>query len=64
MGSLFQSHINDNEPGAALLVSYDSKMLIVKGYGLRDLESKAPITANTNMRNATGACHFPALSYN
>ncbi len=60
--SLFNTHINLNEPGAALLVSYDGKMLIGKGYGLRDLETKERITKNTNMRMASVSKQFTDLS--
>lgn len=42
---LFNANIGENEPGAALLVAYDGEMLIGKGYGLRDLENKKPVTA-------------------
>ena len=60
--SLFNSKIGKNEPGAALLVSYDGKMLIGKGYGLRDLESNELIIINTNMRMASVSKQFTALS--
>lgn len=60
--SLFDAHINLDAPGAALLVSYDGKMLIGKGYGLRDLETKEPITKNTNMRMASVSKQFTDLS--
>lgn len=60
--SLFKAHINTDAPGAALLVSYDGEMLIGKGYGLRDLETKEPITNNTNMRMASVSKQFTDLS--
>lgn len=60
--SLFNAHINLDAPGAALLVSYDGEMLIGKGYGLRDLETKAPITKSTNMRMASVSKQFTDLS--
>jgi len=59
--SLFNSKIGINEPGAAVLVSYDQKMIIGKGYGLRDLETKTPITINTNMRMGSVSKQFTAL---
>ena len=62
LDSLFNAHINVNEPGAALLVSYDGKMLVGKGYGLRDLETKKPITKSTNMRMASVSKQFTDLS--
>lgn len=59
--SLFNSKIGENEPGAALAVSYNKEMLIGKGYGLRDLETNKPITLNTNMRMASVSKQFTAL---
>ncbi|NOY48185.1 MAG: beta-lactamase family protein [Chlorobi bacterium] len=60
--SLFNSEVEENEPGAAILVSYDGKMIIGKGYGLRDIENNKPITTNTNMRMASVSKQFTALS--
>ena len=60
--SLFNAHIGENEPGAALLVAYDGEMLIGKGYGLRDLENNKPVTATTNFRMASVSKQFTALS--
>lgn len=59
--SLFNSQINENAPGAALLVSYNSEMLIGKGYGLRDVNGKHPITSDTNIRMASISKQFTAL---
>lgn len=60
--SLFNSEIDKNEPGAAILVSYDGKMIIGKGYGMRDLEGKEPITKSTNMRMGSVSKQFTALT--
>lgn len=62
LDSLFNLNIDANGPGAAILVSYDGEMLIGKGYGLRDLESKDPITPSTNMRMASVSKQFTALN--
>jgi len=59
--SLFNSEVGQNEPGAAILVSYDGEMIIGKGYGLRDVENNEPITASTNMRMASLSKQFTAL---
>jgi len=59
--SLFTSNIEKNEPGAAVLVSHNQEMIIGKGYGLRDLETKTPITINTNMRMGSVSKQFTAL---
>lgn len=60
--SLFNSEIGENEPGAAILVSYDGEMIIGKGYGMRDLEGKEPITKSTNMRMGSVSKQFTALT--
>lgn len=59
--SLFNSEIDDDEPGAAVLISYDGEMIIGKGYGLRNVETKQPITVTTNMRMASVSKQFTAL---
>jgi CubicO group peptidase (beta-lactamase class C family) len=59
--SLFKLNIDADGPGAALLVSFEGEMLIGKGYGLRDLETKAPITPATNMRMASVSKQFTDL---
>ena len=60
--SLFNSNIKENEPGAALLVSYNGQMIIGKGFGLRDLGTKEPITKSTNMRMGSVSKQFTALT--
>jgi len=60
--SLFNSNIEENEPGAALLVSYEGQMIIGKGFGLRDIETKEPITKSTNMRMGSVSKQFTALT--
>ena len=60
--ALFNAEIGDNEPGAALLVSYDGKMIIGKGYGLRSIKDKKPITKSTNMRMGSVSKQFTALA--
>jgi CubicO group peptidase (beta-lactamase class C family) len=60
--SLFNSKIGENEPGAAILLSYNGEMLIGKGFGLRDIEAKKPITSNTNMRMGSVSKQFTALA--
>lgn len=62
LDSLFNTYISPDDPGAALMVAYDGEMLVGKGYGIRDLESKAPITKNTNMRMASVSKQFTNLS--
>ncbi|OZV70541.1 serine hydrolase domain-containing protein [Winogradskyella aurantia] len=61
LDSLFNLKIGINEPGAALFIAHNQEMIIGKGYGLRDLENKKPITINTNMRMASVSKQFTAL---
>jgi len=60
--TLFNAEIGVSEPGAALLVSYDGEMIIGKGYGLRSIEDKEPITKSTNMRMGSVSKQFTALA--
>lgn len=60
--SIYNDHIGEGEPGAAVLVSYDGEMVIGKGYGLRDLDKQEPITRSTNMNTASLSKQFTALS--
>ena len=60
--SLFNSEIGKNEPGAAILISYDGEMIIGKGYGMRSLEDQEPITKSTNMRMGSVSKQFTALT--
>ena len=60
--SIFNAHISENEPGAAILVSYEGQMIIGKGFGLRDLDGKKPITKSTNLRMGSVSKQFTALT--
>lgn len=51
----------DNEPGAALIVIKDGKLIIEEGYGLADLKTNTPITSATNFRLASVSKQFTAL---
>ena len=62
LDALYNEKIKTDEPGAALMVAYDGELLVGKGYGLRDLETKTPITASTNMRLASVSKQFTALT--
>lgn len=59
--SLFNSKINENEPGAAIAIAYNNKVLFKKGFGLRNIETNQPITPATNMRIASVSKQFTAL---
>jgi len=60
--SLFNSNIETDQPGAGVLVAYDGEMLIGKGFGLRDIPNKIPITSSTNMRTGSVTKQFTALA--
>jgi len=60
--SIFNKSINPNEPGVAILIAYDGKMLIGKGYGVKNLETKEPITKSTNMEMGSVSKQFTALA--
>ncbi|HKU16493.1 MAG TPA: serine hydrolase domain-containing protein [Steroidobacteraceae bacterium] len=49
-------------PGAAVLVLRDGQPLVRAGYGLADLETHAPVTAQTNFRLASVTKQFTAAS--
>ena len=59
--SLYNSHFDESSPGAALLILYDNQKIVNKGYGMRNLETNAPITPSTNMRSASMAKQFTCL---
>lgn len=61
LDSLYNVHFSENGPGAALLILYDGEKLVNKGYGLRDMENKEPITPSTNMRSGSMAKQFTSL---
>lgn len=61
LDSLYGAHFNENSPGAALLILYNGEKIINKGYGLRDLENKKPITPSTNMRSGSMTKQFTCL---
>ncbi len=47
VGVLMDDAIDDDEPGAAILVARGGKILFEKGYGLADVERHIPITPQT-----------------
>ena len=46
--SLFNSFINSGEPGGAVLIAKNNKILFSKGYGVADINSRETITAHTS----------------
>lgn len=60
--SLVATVVKENEPGAAILISYNGEKVVSKGYGLRNLETGEPITSSTNMRMGSVSKQFTALA--
>jgi CubicO group peptidase (beta-lactamase class C family) len=50
------------EPGVAVLVLEDGKILFERGYGVRDLADRAPIDPETNFRLASVTKQFTAMA--
>lgn len=47
LDSLFSKTLPADEPGGAILIMKGEKMIYSKGYGLADMQTKAPITTKT-----------------
>jgi CubicO group peptidase (beta-lactamase class C family) len=62
LNELFRAVTDDQSPGLAALVRKDGKTLLVEGYGVRDLRSKAKIDAKTNFRLASFTKQFTAMA--
>ncbi len=60
--SIFVQLKSANAPGAAVLVVRDGKIVLEQGYGLGDLRSHVPITAETNFRLASCTKQFTAMA--
>jgi CubicO group peptidase (beta-lactamase class C family) len=58
--ALFSKLTNPREPGCAVLVIKDGKMVFRKGYGITDLRSLHAITPQTNFRLASLTKQFTA----
>ncbi len=59
--TLFKAYDGD-VPGAALMVIHRSKPVIVRSYGLAEVERKIPITSQTNFRLASLTKQFTAMA--
>jgi CubicO group peptidase (beta-lactamase class C family) len=53
VAALLEGRVRDGEPGLAVLVRQDGKTVFERGYGLRDLRSRARIDPATNFRLAS-----------
>ena len=60
--SIYKKAFKPNEPGVAVLISYDNRKVVAQGYGLRNIKTQQPITPNTNMEIASASKQFTALA--
>jgi CubicO group peptidase (beta-lactamase class C family) len=60
--SAFTGRVAADSPGFAVLVKNDGRVLFRKGFGVRDLRSKAAIDARTNFRLASCSKQFTAMA--
>ena len=60
--SIFSGLIQPSDPGLAVLVKKDGKVLFERGYGVRDLRSNAKIDSQTNFRLASFTKQFTAMA--
>ncbi len=57
------SHITDKKsPGVAVLVRANDRTVFARGYGMRDLRTRAAINAETNFRLASCTKQFTAMA--
>jgi CubicO group peptidase (beta-lactamase class C family) len=59
---LFAQYARPGVPGAAVVVIDNGRVAFVRGYGLADLETKAPVTERTNFRLASLTKPFTAMA--
>ena len=60
--SVFNAFIKTNEPGVAVLVAQNGKILFEKGYGLADVEHRVAITPATKFRIGSITKQFTAAA--
>ncbi len=51
--SLVKETINPKDPGIAILIDYDGEILLGKGQGVRNIDTKEPLIQSTNMEMAS-----------
>lgn len=62
IGAIFSGVTNADTPGAAVLVRKQGQIIFERGYGVRDLRTKAKIDASTNFRLASFTKQFTATA--
>lgn len=60
--TLFEKYDKAREPGCAVLVLQDGERVFQKGYGVAELQTRAPITSETNFRLASLTKQFTAMA--
>lgn len=59
---LFADYAGMDTPGAAVRVIHDGEVVLTRTYGAADLETGAPVTAETNFRLASISKQFTAMA--
>ncbi len=59
---IFARLTDRQSPGAAVLIRKDGRTIVERGYGVRDLRTKAPIDARTGFRLASFTKQFTAMA--
>src|SRR5581483_6881967 len=63
LDSYIQQGMKDwNIPGLAMAIVKDRKVVVMKGYGVRDLQTKAPVDENTLFMIASNSKLFTATA--
>lgn len=60
LDALLKSHVGKEEPGMAVLIIKDGRTLYKDGFGLADVATQTPVTAQTNFRMASVSKQFTA----
>jgi CubicO group peptidase (beta-lactamase class C family) len=61
-GAVFEKLVRPDEPGVAVLVRQDGKTVFERGYGVRDLRSRARLEPDTAFRLASVTKTFTAMA--
>src|SRR5438874_2937942 len=56
------SAFHSDQPGLAVLVRHKGRVIYQRGFGVRDLQTRAPITAQTDFRLASCTKQFTAMA--
>ena len=62
INSIFEPLVSQDSPGFAVGVMRNGQLVFARGYGLADLKTKLPITAQTNFRLASVTKQFTAMA--